>query len=89
MRSSHRAPFAIPLRLHPKTGLVDHPTPLGTLNEREREVAYLVADGLSNRETAVCLVVSARTVEHHLTSILRKLQVGRRTQLAVLVTVSR
>jgi len=75
--------------LHPETSLVNHPTPLGTLTEREREVAYLVADGLSNRAIAASLVVSARTVEHHVTAILRKLQVGRRTQLAVLVTVSR
>lgn len=89
VRSSQRAQFAIPQRLHPENGLVNHPTPLGALTEREREVADLVADGLSNRAIAASLVAGARTVEHHLTAILCKRQIGGRTQLAVLVTVSR
>ena len=69
--------------------MVETPVALVALTEREREVAHLVADGLRNRAIAESLVVSVRTVEHHLESIYRKLAVERRTQLAVLVAVSR
>jgi DNA-binding NarL/FixJ family response regulator len=43
--------------------LAGQPLPLST---REREIANLAADGLSNREIAERLVVSARTVEGHI-----------------------
>ncbi len=52
------------------------------LTTRERDVAELVAAGLSNREVAERLFVSPRTVEHHLRSIYRKLGVRSRTELA-------
>ena len=53
------------------------------LTRREREVAELVAKGLSNREIANRLVLSERTVEQHVRSILAKLQLTSRTQVAV------
>ena len=46
----------------------------------ELEVLPLVAQGLSNREIADRLVVSDRTVEHHVTAILRKLEVRSRAE---------
>jgi DNA-binding CsgD family transcriptional regulator/tetratricopeptide (TPR) repeat protein len=54
----------------------------GGLTTRELEVLRLVADGLNNPEIAARLVVSPKTVEHHVSSILRKLGVRTRTQTA-------
>ena len=47
----------------------------------ERRVAEFASQGLSNREIAQTLFVTARTVEGHLTSVFRKLQVGSREEL--------
>lgn len=52
------------------------------LTRRELEVLGLLGDGLRNTEIAARLVVSARTVEHHVSTILRKLGVQTRTQAA-------
>ena len=52
------------------------------LTPREREVAALVAEGLSNRQIAVRLVVSERTADVHVSNILRKLDLTSRAQLA-------
>jgi DNA-binding CsgD family transcriptional regulator len=54
----------------------------GGLTERERSVAVLIAQGKSNREIAVQLVVSERTVETHVGNILFKLSFASRTQIA-------
>jgi pimeloyl-ACP methyl ester carboxylesterase/DNA-binding CsgD family transcriptional regulator len=43
------------------------------LSRRERQVAKLVADGLTNREIAARLVVSERTAEYHVEQIRNKL----------------
>jgi len=56
--------------------------PAAFLTRREREVASLVAQGLSNRQIAKQLVVSERTVDHHVSRILRKLNVGSRERVA-------
>ena len=45
------------------------------LTNREREVLVLIADGRSNRETAVELGVSVRTVETHREHLMRKLDI--------------
>ncbi|HEV2069683.1 MAG TPA: helix-turn-helix transcriptional regulator, partial [Acidimicrobiales bacterium] len=52
------------------------------LSEREREVARLVAKGLSNKEIATRLHVSVRTVESHIRHVLTKIGGVNRTQLA-------
>jgi DNA-binding NarL/FixJ family response regulator len=52
------------------------------LSRREREVAVLVARGLTNREIARTLVLSERTAENHVQHILAKLGFGSRAQIA-------
>jgi DNA-binding CsgD family transcriptional regulator len=54
----------------------------GGLTAREREVARLVARGMSNRNIAGDLVLSERTVETHVTNILLKLGFTSRAQIA-------
>ncbi|MGM1059760.1 response regulator [Saccharothrix sp. Mg75] len=52
------------------------------LTERETEVLRLVAKGLTARQIANRLVISHRTVENHVQSTLRKLQLHNRVELA-------
>jgi predicted ATPase/DNA-binding NarL/FixJ family response regulator len=49
------------------------------LTQRERDVLRLVAQGLTDAQVAERLVISPRTVNFHLTSIYRKLQVSSRS----------
>jgi non-specific serine/threonine protein kinase len=66
--------------------LGDAPLPrdasVGLLTRREREIARQVADGASNRAIAERLVISVRTVESHVESLMRKLGVSSRTRVA-------
>ena len=55
--------------------------PLG-LTSREREVLTLVCDGASNAQIADRLVISAKTVDHHVSAILGKLGVTSRAEAA-------
>ena len=48
------------------------------LTERQHEVVGFLAQGMTNAEIAQRLVVSVRTVDHHVTAILTKLGVGSR-----------
>jgi DNA-binding CsgD family transcriptional regulator len=57
--------------------------PSSDLTRREREIAALVATGLTNREIAGKLYLSVRTVEVHVDHALTKLGFRTRTQLAV------
>ena len=56
-------------------------TGLDSLTASERRIAELAGEGLTNREIAQTLFVTARTVEGHLTSVFRKLQVSSRDEL--------
>jgi DNA-binding NarL/FixJ family response regulator len=58
------------------------------LTRREREVAALLAEGLSNREIAEALVISQRTAESHVEHILAKLGVANRAQAAARITAN-
>lgn len=57
----------------------------GELTQRERQVANLVARGCSNRQIALELVVSERTVDTHVSHILHKLELTSRAQIAAWV----
>jgi DNA-binding NarL/FixJ family response regulator len=50
------------------------------LTAREHEVLRLIAEGLRNREIANALIISPKTIEEHVTNLLRKLGVHSRTQ---------
>jgi DNA-binding CsgD family transcriptional regulator len=54
---------------------------LDSLTASERRIAELASQGLTNREIAQTLFITARTVEGHLTSIFRKLRVESRSDL--------
>jgi predicted ATPase/DNA-binding CsgD family transcriptional regulator len=55
------------------------------LGNREAEVAQLVAEGSSNKQIGARLFISERTVDSHVRSILNKLGVNSRAQIAVWV----
>jgi two-component system, NarL family, nitrate/nitrite response regulator NarL len=56
---------------------------VGTLTAREREIVTLVSEGLKNKDIAERLSISEATARNHLTSILDKLALTNRFQLAV------
>lgn len=53
------------------------------INEREFEIIELIADGLNNKEIAASLFLSEGTVRNYLSSILEKLNLRDRTQIAI------
>ena len=56
---------------------------LNELTRREVDVLKLLAEGLFNKEIAVKLNISERTVKNHVSNIFKKIQVNDRTQAAV------
>ncbi|GAB2720109.1 LuxR C-terminal-related transcriptional regulator [Nocardia thraciensis] len=62
----------------PRPAAVAHDT---MLSEREREVAELVLLGLTYREIGARLYISAKTVEHHVARIRRRIGAGSRSEL--------
>jgi DNA-binding CsgD family transcriptional regulator len=54
---------------------------LESLTASERRIAELASQGLTNREIAQTLFITARTVEGHLTSVFRKLRLDSRSSL--------
>jgi DNA-binding NarL/FixJ family response regulator len=67
----------LPGRPRPRT----RANPAG-LTDRQLEVLELLAEGLTNAEIAERLVVSVRTVDHHVAAILVKLDVASRREAA-------
>ncbi len=60
----------------------DSDTELNRLTKREKDVMRLIARGYTYRETAGELFVSVKTVETHMSAVLRKLQLSNRHELA-------
>jgi DNA-binding NarL/FixJ family response regulator len=54
------------------------------LTDREQEVAAWAVQGMTNKEIAAQLGISAKTVKTHLQNVFRKLKVSRRVQLSAL-----
>nr|WP_325052003.1 LuxR C-terminal-related transcriptional regulator [Streptomyces triticagri] len=59
--------------------------PYDRLTPQQRRIAHQVAEGATNREVAVRLSVSTRTVDHHLRNVYAALGVRSRTELARLL----
>jgi predicted ATPase/DNA-binding SARP family transcriptional activator/DNA-binding CsgD family transcriptional regulator len=73
----------VPAPESPPSGVkTDEPPTTDPLSAREREVAAMVAQGLSNRRIAQELFLSERTIENHISKILRKLGRSSRTEIA-------
>jgi DNA-binding CsgD family transcriptional regulator/tetratricopeptide (TPR) repeat protein len=58
-----------------------------SLTPSERRIAELAASGSSNREIALTLFVTPKTVEYHLRNVYRKLQIRSRDQLAAALAI--
>ncbi len=67
----------------------DHEDPTADLTPSERRVLGLIGDGLSNREIGERLGVAEKTVKNHITSLLSKMGLQRRTQVAAWVAGQR
>ena len=74
-RAGHRV-----ARPGPASGLPAHLRSVG-VTRREHDVLSLIGQGATNAEIAERLVLSRRTVEHHVASLLRKLDCANRSQL--------
>ena len=82
MSITHAVSYALE---RPKPADPDQPTAgrrTDGLTEREREVAALIGQGLSNKQIAARLVISSRTAESHVRHILNKLGLDSRVQIA-------
>ncbi len=64
----------------------EQPPEFTQLTPREQEVLRLIATGCSNREIAEQLYISERTVKNHVNSVLRRLNLRDRTQVAILAS---
>ncbi|GIH75723.1 response regulator [Planobispora longispora] len=62
---------------------------LDSLTQREREVLRLIARGYAYKEIAKELFISVKTVETHVSSVLRKLQLSNRHELSRWATARR
>ena len=63
--------------------------PLDVLTEQERKILGLIGEGLTNRQIGERLFLAEKTVKNHVSSLLSKLGMQRRTQVAVLATEQR
>lgn len=80
MVSQARAGKALHRREQGPTRVPAAVTPV-QLSRREREVALLIAQGLPNRQIGAALAIKERTVEDHVSRLLRKLRLANRAQV--------
>lgn len=66
----HRRAAGLPVPLRPRSATRANPA---QLTPRELEILLLLTDGLTNRQIATRLYLSERTVAHHVSAVLRKL----------------
>jgi two-component system response regulator DevR len=67
-------------------GTTAGPTELATLTPQEKKILALIAEGLTNRQIGERMFLAEKTVKNHVTSVLSKLGVERRTQAAILAS---
>ena len=67
----------------------DADDPLATLTDQERRILELVGEGLTNRQIGERLFLAEKTVKNYVSTLLSKLGMQRRTQLAVIASKSR
>lgn len=77
------------VRSAPASSPASDDLPLAQLTPREAEVLELVAAGLSNKEIALRGDLQEKTVKHHMTRIMQKLQARNRTEAAMILRNSR
>jgi two-component system response regulator DevR len=63
--------------------------PLDVLTDQERKILDLIGEGLTNRQIGERMYLAEKTVKNHVSSLLSKLGLQRRTQAAVLITEQR
>jgi DNA-binding CsgD family transcriptional regulator/transcriptional regulator with GAF, ATPase, and Fis domain len=68
----------------PQTLPSEHGTIVGTLTDREREVLFLMVEGLTNKEIGRRLHIKVGTVKNHVLHVMSKLGAFDRTQAAVI-----
>jgi DNA-binding CsgD family transcriptional regulator len=73
------------LRATGEAGAQEPPGPLALLTPQQLRIARCVAEGATNREVALRLSVSPRTVDHHLRNVFAALGVRSRVELSRLV----
>ena len=78
---ARRARLPLPGAAERDTAAADAAGQLG-LTDRELEVLRLIAQGRRNRQIATSLFISEKTVSVHVSNVLRKLEVGSRTEAA-------
>ena len=64
----------------------DTPQELAGMTEQQLRILSLLAEGLTNKEIGTRLYLAEKTVKNHITRILAKLGVQRRTQAALLAS---
>jgi DNA-binding NarL/FixJ family response regulator len=62
------------------------PAELASLTPQEKKILSLIAEGLTNRQIGERMFLAEKTVKNHVTSVLAKLGVERRTQAAILAS---
>jgi two-component system, NarL family, nitrate/nitrite response regulator NarL len=70
----------------PETRAQRQSNPLSELTPREEEILYILVEGCSNKEIGNKLALSEKTIKHHVTNILQKLQVRNRVEAALLAS---